>query len=340
MQTTVIGVDPHKRSHTAVVLDEDEQVAAEVRVAVQRRQAQQLLAWAEVWPQRYWAVENAGGLGRWLAQQLVAAGETVVDVPASLSARARKLSGDSARKSDQADARSVVIAARHHRRLHQVEGEDLTVAIRAAVERRAQLVDRRQSLMCQLHELLAELSPGGVAGRVSIDKASRLLRRVRTYGLVDDERRVIARELLEEWRWLNTRINRIERRLRDLLAVHGTTLTELHGLGDINAAKIIGVVGDPGRFPTEGHFAAYNATAPLEASSGEVRRHRLNRGGNRQLNSVLHTVAKTQIRDHTPGRDYYRRKLAEGKTEGEALRALKRQLSDAVYRRLRRDTRR
>lgn len=186
--------------------------------------------------------------------------------------------------------------------------------------------------------MLAGLVPGGAPTHLSADKASRLLRRVRTPGVVNGERRQIARELLADWRWLNRRIATVEQRLSHLLAAHGTSLTGLHGIAEVGAATIIGVVGDPRRFPSAGHFAAYNATAPVEASSGEARRHRRNRGGNRRLNAVLHTAALIQVRDHAAGRTYYDRKLAEGKTQGEALRALKRQLSDAVYRRLLRDT--
>lgn len=338
MEQTVIGVDPHKRSHTAVVLDDNEDIAAQRRVGAHRRQAHQLVSWAQAWPHRYWVVENASGWGRLLAQQLVAAGETVVDVPASLSSRARKLSGRSARKTDDGDARSVAIAACHHRQLQQVAAEDLTAAVATVVQRRRQLVAHRHRIICHFHQVLAELTAGGAPRHLSVDTASELVGQVRPSGLVDAERRQTAEELVADWRWATDRIATVERRLRDLLAAHGTTLTELHGIAEISAATIISIVGDPRRFPDKGHFAAYHATAPVEASSGDVARHRVNRGGRRDLNAVLDTAAKSQIRDHAAGRAYYDRKLAEGKTHDEALRSLKRQLSDAVYRRLRRDT--
>jgi transposase len=113
--------------------------------------------------------------------------------------------------------------------------------------------------------------------------------------------------IVEEWQCLNEQVNRVERRIHDLLAVHGTTLTAVHGVGEISAAKIIAIIGGHHRFPEESHFASYTGTAPVDK-----RRNRLNRGGHRQLNGVLHTIATTQILDDTPDRAYYPRKIAEG----------------------------
>ncbi|MDP8928005.1 MAG: IS110 family transposase [Actinomycetota bacterium] len=174
--TTIIGIDPHKRSHTAVVLNECEQIAAQLRVEASPRQVDQLLAWAPVGV-RLWAIENANGLGRLLAQQLVARGEAVVDVPATLSARARKLSGHSGRKTDEHDARSVAIAAAHNRGLRQVVAEDGTVVLRLLLDRRWQLVSQRQRTVCQLHALLTEMVPAGAATHLSCKRAARLRRR-------------------------------------------------------------------------------------------------------------------------------------------------------------------
>ncbi len=157
-------------------------------------------------------------------------------------------------------------------------------------------------------------------------------------GIVELERKLLARELLEDWRWLDRRIPAAQQRLAAAVAAYGTTLTGIVGIGDVGVATIIAIVDDPSRFPTRGHFAAFNGTAPLEASSGDVRRHRLSRRGNRQLNKVLHAAARTQMRLPGPGRDYYQRKIAEGKGTMQAPRALKRQLSDVVYRHLQADT--
>lgn len=339
MSATVIGVDPHKHSHTAVVVDDEDEIAAEFRVVADRRQIDRLLGWAGRWPQRLWAIENVNGLGKLLAQQLVERGETVVDVPASLSHRTRKLSGHSGRKTDAHDARSVAIAAANPGRLRRVEREDLTAVLRIILDRRRHIVSQRQRTVCRLHALLAQLAPGGAPTKLSLDKAAALLRAARPTTLAGTQRRQNAKELLEEWRWLDRRLAPINQRLAEALDVHATTLTQVHGIATIGAATILAITGEVGRFATAGHFAAFNGTAPLDASSGEIRRHRLNRGGNRELNSVLHVIAVCQISKPTLGQAYYRRKLADGKSKQEALRALKRQLSDVVYRRLQADAR-
>jgi transposase len=339
MSLTVIGVDPHKRSHTAVVLDAAEEIAAQVHVLADRRQTDRLLAWANPWPQRIWAIENVHGMGKLLTQQLLRRGEQVVDVPTTLTHRTRRLSGQSGRKTDAHDARSVAIAAANPARLRAAELEDVTDVLGLLVARRWQLVSHRHQLICRTHAVLAELTPAGAKRRLTADDARRQLRRIGPVTMVDLERRRIVLDLLEEWRWIDRHLPDIETRIHDTLSVHGTTLTSIYGIGEIGAATMIAAVGDIGRFPSAGHFAAFNGTAPLEASSGDIHRHRLSRQGNRQLNAVLHIAAVTQIRHDTPGRTYYRRKLAEHKTPGEARRALKRQLSNVVYRHLLTDAR-
>jgi transposase len=152
---------------------------------------------------------------------------------------------------------------------------------------------------------------------LSVAQAAKLVRSLRPVTTVDVERKQIARELVEDWRWLHRRIPEVARRIRDAWLPTGCTLTQVYGIGDIGAATIVTIVGDVRRFPTRGHFAAFNGTAPLDASSGDVTRHRHNRGGNRALNKVIHLAAVTQIRNGCPGRDHYLRKLAEGKGRGE-----------------------
>jgi transposase len=151
---------------------------------------------------------------------------------------------------------------------------------------------------------------------------------------------VIATELVEDIARIESQMKASKKRIRTAVAASGTTLCDIRGIGPIGAAIILGSVGDITRFPTAGHFASYNATAPIEASSGDRRRHRLNPGGNRKLNHVLHIAAVTQLRYPSEGRDYYQKKIAEGKTTKEAIRALKRRISDVVYRRLLADARR
>lgn len=289
--------------------------------------------------QRVWAIENVHGLGKLLSQQLLRRGEQVVDVPTTPSHRTRQLSGQSGRKTDAHDARSVAIAAANPSRLRPAVLEDVTDTLGLLVARRWQLVSHRHQIACRAHALLADLCPPGVKRGITADLAARKLRTIRPVTLTDHERRHSVLELVEEWRWIDRRIPNVEDRLRDTLRVHGTTLTDIFGIGEIGAATIIAAVGDVHRFPSRGHFAAFNGTAPLDASSGDIHRHRLSRKGNRQLNAVLHIAAVSQIRWDTPGRAYYRRKLAEHKTTGEARRALKRQLSNVVYRHLLADDR-
>jgi transposase len=296
-----IGIDPHKRSLTAAALDPRSRLLGQLRVSATSQAPIQLLAWAATWPQRRWAVEGASGLGRGIAQLLVAAGEEVVDVPAKLAARARLLGTSSARKSDLADACSVAAAAIHHRRLHPVALEDQTVIFRLLSDRRDDLVAERTRILSRLHVLLADLYPGGANRELTATRAVALLRQIHPVTVVDVERKRIARELLADVRRLDRQVKAASQAIRQAVGEHGTTLTEVYGVGPVLAAKLVGHAGDITRFPSRDHFASYTGTAPVEASSGDVRRHRLNRGGNRQLNTALHLIAVCQIRDPGPG---------------------------------------
>lgn len=326
-----IGIDPHKRSLTAAALDSNSRLLAQLRVPTTSQAARQLLAWAAAWPERCWAVEGATGLGRGIAQLLVAAGEQVLDVPAKLAARARLLGTSSARKTDLADAASVATAAVHHRRLRPVLLEDQTVILRLLSDRRDDLVAERTRILSRLHVLLADLHPGGAKRELTATQAAAMLRQVRPVTVVDVERKRIARELLADVRRLDRQVKTASQTIRTAVREHGTTLTEVFGVGPVLAAKLLGHAGDITRFPSRDHFASYTGTAPVEASSGDMRRHRLNRAGNRQLNTALHLIAVCQIRDPSPGQTYYQRKLVEAKTPEEARRSLKRQLSNVVY---------
>jgi len=327
----VIGIDPHKGSHTAVAISSDEKVIASVRVESSRRQVDRLVAFAAPWPQRVWAVEGAAGVGRLLAQQLVARGERVLDVPPSLSTRVRVLSGRSGRKTDAHDARAVAIAALHNPNLVEVALEDFSRGLRLLSDRRGQLVASRTQAVTRLHSLLAELVEGGAPQSLTAEKAAVILRSIRHSTDVDVIRKELARDLLDDVKRLDAKLAANQARIVEAVSASGTTLTEIPGIGPVTAAKIIGHTGLIGRFPDRGHYASYAGTAPIEASSGAVERHRLSRRGNRQLNSALHGVAITQMRHPGPGRDFYDRKIAEGKTRGEARRALKRHLSDKVF---------
>ena len=333
--SVIIGIDPHKATHTAVAIDRDERPVAKLVVVADRCQTERLLAWAASFGfERTWAIESANGLGKLLAQQLLGAGEHVVDVPPTLSARVRLLGSTKAGKNDSNDALSAAIAGLRHCELRTVPVEDHNAVIRLLIDRYDGLVSLRTQAMCRLHVVLRELIAGGAPRRLSANRAAKLLRRVHPAGLVAVERKRLAVDLLADVRRLDQQIAATRSRITDAVEDSKTTLLELHGVGPIVAAYILGHVGNPARFATPERFASYNGTAPIEASSGPRQRHRLNPRGNRNLNHAMHLIAVTQIRNDTPGRVYFQRKLAEGKSKKEALRALKRRISDAVWRQL------
>jgi transposase len=318
----VIGIDPHKSSITASAIDSTGCQLAVRRFVVNAGTTKQLLGWAAQWPERRFAVESAS-LGRRFAQILVASGESVVDVPSTLAMKVRVLSIGGGRKSDPADAFAVAVTALRQENLRPVTAENQSTILRLLAERREDLGHERARLLNRLHRLLRELVPGGVEPGLSADKAAAALRTIRPATATDALRRELARELLADLRRIDAGIKNNEAQTRDALASSATTLQEIPGIGVVLAAKLLGHVGDITRFPSASHFASYTGTAPLDASSGHQNRHRLNTGGNRQLNSVLHTMAVCQSRDPGPGRDYYLKKIAEGKTPREARRALK-----------------
>jgi len=266
--------------------------------------------------------------------RLAAADESVVDVPPKLSARVRVLSSGNARKTDGLDALATALAASRNERLAAVDPEAASEVLRLLSERREDLVAERTRALNRLHALLRDLLPGGVARTLSADRAARILRSIRPKDASARLRRRLASEVLRDVRTLNRKIADLNGRIEAEVEASGTTLTEIFGVGPILAAKIIGTVADMMRFPTKGHFASYSGTAPVEASSGKVVRHRLSLLGNRKLNYALHMVAICQARSDARGGAYYRKELAEGKFRKEALRCLKRRVSDAVFRSL------
>jgi transposase len=332
----LIGVDPHKASVAVAAVDEATGELLERASFPQDRIGLSALErWAKQFPERRWAMENARGLGRHLAGRLVAAGEAVVDVPPKLSARVRVLSTGNSRKNDGLDALATALAASRNDRLAAMDPEAASEVLRLLSERREDLVAERTRALNRLHGLLRDLLPGGVGRKLSAERAARILRGIRPQGCASDRlRRRLASEVLRDVRTLDRKITELNTRIETEVDASGTTLTEIFGIGPILAATILGTVGDVGRFPTKSHFASYSGTAPVEASSGKVVRHRLSLGGNRKLNYALHMVATSQARSDAPGGAYYRKKIAEGKSSKEALRCLKRRVSDAVYKSL------
>jgi transposase len=331
----MIGVDPHKGSHTAVAIDDGESELAQVKVRASHRQLDQLLEWAVPFATRTWAIESAGGLGYLLSHQLVAAGETVLDVPATLAARVRVLGTGRSNKNDPNDARSVAVAALRAPRLASVARADHAGVLRLLAKRNTDLGRARNRSACRLHALLAELVPGGIPKEINAASAERLLGGVTPASPVEVARHALALEHLDDLRRLDDQMRVSKRRIAEAITASATSLTDIFGVGPVVAAMLIGYTGDVTRFRSRDHFAAYTGTAPIEVSSGGRITHRLSRRGNRQLNHALHIAAITQIRfAHSPGRAFYERKVAEGKTKKEAVRALKRRIADAVYRQL------
>jgi transposase len=330
---TVIGVDPHKSVHEACALTNTTQ--QRLRISATPAGYRKLLQWARTFPERTWAVEGAHGLGRHLAQFLLAHGEAVVDVPSFLSARVRELSRGGRRKTDAIDALATARAARDADVLHPVPIEDTDTVIGMLNERRDNLISQRTRTANQLHALLRDLIAGGLDGELTATGATRVLRSVRPDTLVAEQRKLLAYDLLADIRELDRKLADLDQRLESALAEHGTTLTDLGGVGTVLAARVLAHTGPVDRFPTEAHYASYAGVAPVEIASGERTRHRLSRAGNRQLNCALHLIALQQVRHNRQGgRDYYRRKLAAGKNPKEAMRCLKRHIATTLYRRM------
>jgi transposase len=333
----VIAVDPHKASWTAAAVDAALQPVEVIRVAVSAEGYRQLRRFARRWSDPSWAIEGAAGLGAPLTQRLHADGIDVTDVPAKLAARVRVLSTGHGRKTDEADAISVGIAALTATRLNTASVDAAITALRAVVEHRDDLVKTRTQTVNRLHVLLTHLTPAGATRGLTADRAADILRQIRPREPAAKTLRSLAADLVAEIRALDRRIAKAAADITAAVESSGSTLTELSGIGTLNAAKILARVGTIERFRSADAFASYTGTAPIAASSGDVTRHRLSRAGDRQLNCCLHTMAITQISRDTPGRAYYRRKRAAGKSHREALRCLKRRLSDVVYRQLLRD---
>jgi transposase len=244
----------------------------------------------------------------------------------------RVLSTGHGRKSDPHDAVSVAITARSVSSLRQVGVEDQATVLHLLTKRRQDLVAARTQTVNRLHRLLTDLVRGGARRNLTANRAAALLAAVTPAGAPAATRWQLAADLITDVRQLDQRIAAVEARIKAAVAKSKTTLLGLFGVGPVLATTFLGEVGDVRRFPSRHHFAAHTGTAPLEASTGQVIRHRLSRAGDRRLNHALYMVAMVQVRHSTAGQAYYRRKLAEGKSPKEALRCLKRRLSDAVYR--------
>lgn len=299
-------------SATIEVVDQHEQLLGQGRFTTDRAGYAAMRKYAGTWSDRVWAVEGSNGAGRPLAQRLLEDGEQVLDVPAKLAARVRLFDTGHNRKTDAHDARAVA-----------------AVAVRTKTLRVLQLDG-------ELEALLAELPPGQAKRDITTGqaKAKAMLSSVRPCDIAGKTRRCIAAEELAELIAVETRIKKATAELKAIVLARGSHLMDLHGVGPVVAARTLADVGDVARFADRNRFASWTGTAPLDASSGEQNRHRLSRAGNRRMNHMIHIAAISQIRLETDGRAHYRRKRAEGMKPLEAIRCLKRRISDAIYRQL------
>ena len=332
----VIGMDPHKRSVTIEMMTPDEIVVGGGRFDTNEAGFAAMMRYVST-PRpgredRVWAVEGCNGIGHHVAMRLLAVGEEVVDVPPKFSARVRMFATGQGRKTDVTDAHSVALVGTRMAGLRSVVNDEQLAVLRVLVDRRRSLGEDHTRMVSQLHAHLLELIPGGAKKDLSAAQAKTLLAKVRPRDIAGKTRRRVAAELIGDLERIYTRKKAADKELRELVAATGTSLLGLNGIGPTGAARLLVEVGDITRFPDRGHFASWNGTAPIDASSGDHVRHRLSRAGNRQINRTLHIMATVQLRNPTEGRAYYDRRKADGKSSMEAMRCLKRRLSDIVYR--------
>jgi transposase len=321
-------------SATIEVVDGRERMLGSGRFATDRAGYTAMTRYAKAWPEREWAVEGANGVGRPLAQRLLESGERVVDVPAKLAARVRLFDTGHNRKTDAHDAHSIAMVAVRTTGLRVLQLDGDLETLRMLVERREALSRRRVQTVDRLQALLAELLPGQAKKDLTTGQAKRMLASVRPRDIAGKTRRRIAAEELAELVAVEARMKKANAELKALVLARGSHLMDLHGVGPVVAARVLADVGDVARFVDRNRFASWTGTAPLDASSGEQSRHRLSRAGDRRVNHMIHIAAISQIRLDTDGRAYYRRKRAEGKRPLEAIRCLKRRISDAIFRQL------
>ncbi len=331
----VIGVDSHKRTHTVVAIDGTGRKLAEKTVVARSAGHLELVRWSARFADPTWALEDCRHLSRRLSTDLLVVGQRVIRVPPKLMAGARRSSREPG-KSDPIDALAVARAALR---------EDLPVAtldgperdVRLLVDHREDLVAERTRAENRLRWHLHELDPGSEPVARGLDRAVVLAGLERDLADAPGTVGRIARELVTRIRKLTVSINALEREISRLVADLAPSLLSLVGCGPLTAAKLVGETAGIGRFRSRAAFARHNGSAPLPVSSGNAERHRLSRTGNRQLNLALHRIAITQLQREGPGRAYLAHRRAQGDTKPEAIRALRRRVSDEVFRRMRHD---
>jgi transposase len=325
----VVGLDVHKHSLTAVAVDELGRAIAEHAGPVDEL----VVEWADLLDrERLWALEDCRHVTRRLERTLLAAGERLVRVPPRLTAPQRRRSRTRG-KSDAIDALAVARAALQEPDLDSPSlGEEPLRELKLLVDHRDDLVDERRRAQQRLRWHLHELDPTLNVPLGALDRTVWLDRLARQLARLDQSTQVrIARDLVGRCRTLTRTILALDHELQQRTAALAPTLLELPGCGPVSAAKLLCEIGPINRFRSDAQLARHAGVAPLDASSGKHQRHRLDRGGNRQLNCALHRIAITQGRVHRPARAYLERKQNEGKSRREAIRCLKRQLARTIY---------
>ena len=327
----VIGIDSHKDTLSACLVDHLGTALEYRTIANTPTGHRQLIDWAHTTNAARVAVEGSGTFGRPAAVAAMAAGLDIREVPPQLTARLRRR-GRTQTKTDQVDAWVIARVALGDNTLAPPTFWEDTENLRVLVSYRRELVEDRTAQANRLHADLGKLRPGyhqnipRLTTRQSLDQAMKLLWRDTT------PHARVAKQRIRRLRQLDTEIKELTTEIAELVTQSGTRLLDLHGVGVLVAATILSEVGNPRRYATKDKFAMANGTAPIEASSGRVVRHRLNRGGNRQINRAIHTAALTQIaRKDSEGRRYYQKLITRGKTHRDAIRVLKRRISDRIW---------
>ena len=255
-------MDPHKRSATIEVMAGDEAVLGGGRYDTDAAGYRSMLAEARRWPERMWAIEGCQGIGRHIANRLLAGGEQVVDVSPKLSARMRVFATGQGRKTDATDAHSVAVAATRMHGLRRVVDDQQLAVLRILADRRRSLGEDHSRMTSQVHQLLRALIPGGAKKDLSAAQAKALLAKARPRDAAGKTRRRVAAELISDLERIYQRKKAANQELSELLKATGSTLTSLHGIGPSGAARLLVEVQDMTRFPSKAHFASWNGTAP------------------------------------------------------------------------------
>lgn len=339
----MVGVDVHKDTHCAVAVDEvGRQLGKPLTVRTTDAGHLQLLRWAERHGEAHAgvviAVEDCRHVSGRLERALLSAGARVLRVPPKLMAGARS-SARTRGKSDPIDALAIARAALREPDLPVAEHTHASRQLKLLVDHREDLVNARTQAQNRLRWHLHELDPGlepsarTLGSMRVLDELAQRVQALPVEGVMLTVKR-IALELLGDIRNLSVRATALERELAGLVKVQAPRLLAMPGCGVLTAAKIVGETANPARFRSEACFAMHAGVAPIPASSGRTNRHRLARGGNRQLNAALHRIAVTQTHMDGPGQEYYQRRLQMHNTKMEALRAMKRRVARAVFTRL------